>query len=504
MALGLLLLFSCDNEEEMGSIQFCISNAGDIPIQKSANVNQTVVPIQDIPCSDLRPEYVEITIDGSVYTAETFYIIGADGYESLYTETFPIRPGNHEVQDFKVYSTNSDGDPVLISATPHEGSSFEQYVTSPLNFDVTIVSDQKLPFAIDVVCYDANYAVDFGFAYTGVSTIEVHSYNFFGDFVIKNKTDYESSLYATQTNWDAIQGVYYDAPAISRIELWHKRDNGEWVLEQTEENSSEGETIEKIQYDDHGQVLDSIELKFFVYVKLGRDYNYKYFFSIFLKDDERPNETTDPNNSDAKTTYYVIGTSHQNPDYQLPGYMVLPETATYKIVGDHAPGSMGGYVDAELSNIEPYYEISNGTYDAYCASHLVNISIGVEYSMNVYSSLYLDEIPACAKSEQWAKLNWLINHIGLPGSENLYGNFSWSDFQGAVWLLEDTPWNGFALDGVPDVNSTMEQMVQDASANYIGYNIPPGGWACVIFIPTNTPMDAIVPTIQTTFIRVDP
>ena len=510
IVLGSLSLFvGCEKEvEEMADLQFQISNVSDQLIKKSVNLKSenVTIPIEDIPCSNHRASYVEVTIDGSIYTAGTFYIIEG-GHEVLYTQTFPIHPGNHTVQDFKVFydggTPDLKSDDVLISATPHSGSDFAKYVNNPLTFDLTVVVDQKTPFAMEVVCYDDDFAVNFGFAYAGVTEIKVHGLNFFGDFCIKNKADYEASLYATQSNWAVLNGSYYDAPAIARIELWHKKDAGDWIHEEDFENSSDGETI-KVIYDDHKQVLDSIELKLYVYVKLGHDYGYKYFMSILLKDDEKPAQTTDPNPPYGKTTYYALGGCAINPDYELPGYMTLPETATYKIVGDHSPGSMGGYVDAQLSNIEPYYEIGNGLYDSYCANHLIPITKDIEYDMDVYSSLYLEQIPAYARSEQWAKINWLINHIGLPGSENLYGNYSWSDFQGAIWLLEDTPWNGLALDGVPDMTSTMEQMAVDASSNYDGYTIPPGGWACVIFIPTGTPPGEVTPSVQTMFIRIDP
>jgi hypothetical protein len=47
-------------------------------------------------------------------------------------------------------------------------------------------------------------------------------------------------------------------------------------------------------------------------------------------------------------------------------------------------------------------------------------------------------------------------------------------------------------------------MKHDADLYGAGYKVPPGGNACIIFVPAGTLPTAPSPAIQTMFIKVDP
>lgn len=512
----LFLTAGCNKDKDDGMIdvQFKISNANDdggismnATNQKSGNLKS--IPIEEIPCSSYRVTYVKAVIDGVTKKVTTFYNM-ENGLEMLYTNTFPLVPGDHVISDFSLWYDNgtptNESDDILLSATPHENSLFAEYVGAGYTVDhqFSVVVDEKAFIDMKVVCYNEEQAVNFGFSYFGISQTKVYDLNFFGDFCVKNKKDYNGSLYSEQNNWNSVSGNYYDGPAIAKIQLWQKKDAGPWTFIKEESNSSQGETI-GIQYGDEPNVLDSIELRLFIYVKTGTTYSYEWFYTWKLKEGEFPLQTVDPNPPYGKTTFYSLGSCGAGwSNYEFPGWQTLPPTCTYTIVGNYAPGSLGGYVDAQLSNIDDGYEIGNGVYDSYCADHNTTINVGTPYNMDIYSSQYIDELPAFARTSQWPKINWLINNVGFPGTGDLYPGHIWADLQEAFWLLEPTPWNGIATGGVPDASSIARQMAADANANYSGYQIPVGGWAAVIYIPHGTPGDATTPSIQTMFTKVDP
>ncbi len=498
IAIMFVLSFGCNKSDD-----FLPDTGGQdvsFEIQNNSLLNKTKNGGGDIKCQDHLASYAKVVIDGQVQKISAFYVAG-----KLYTNTISLQPGNHIISDFLVYwdggTTSTENDDVLISATPHAGSTFGSYVQNPLNIDFAVKADKKTAVLIEVLCYVPQDQASFGFVYFGAEEVIVRTMNFFGDFCIKSRTDYARSRYNEQTGWNSALGEYIDVPAIAKIEVLRKQGNGSWELQNTFSNSSQGETV-KVTYGDYKNVTDSFQMKLYIYVKVGQDFVYKHFKTWMFKDAEEILTKTD---SKGKTTYYVLGSCTPNANYIIPAYLNLPEVATYTITGAYAPGSKGGYVDAKLSNIGPGYDLPNGTYASFCADHLIDIYVGVDYRMDVYSSMYPDALPLYARQSKWAKINWLINHIGLEGSNNLYPGYNWSDLQGAIWLLEQpTPWNGHAYSGVPNVTPMMTLMAANANANYTGYEIPTGGWACVIFVPEGTDFNAKSAKVQTMFVRVDP
>lgn len=448
-----------------------------------------------IICSTLQADYVLYKMDGGAFiNIPVFYVDGKP-----WTNSIKLTEGTHILNEFLVYSDNNTpndySDDILLSAAPHVGSTFAGYVTTPLNQTFTVVTDKKNEIKLDVVCFQPQYYTKFGFVYFQLNELTIRQLWFFGDFCIKNKADYAGSQYATQTNWGTGTG-FIDAPAIAKVEVWRGG-----VLQNTFTNSSQGEKF-SVTYGDYKQQTDAFEIKLFILVRQGTQFNYVYFKSWTFNDISNIPQGTDG------VVDFVLGDCYDvnnPPDLVLAPWMNLPQTATYKITGWNPSSIINGYqgyVDATLSNIPTGYEILNGVYASNCADHSTTIYVGTPYNMNVYSSLYPDQLPLFAQSDKWAKINWLYNHLDyFPGN-------SWYHIQGAIWRFDNPVWNFEPESGFPTLTpadqTMINNMVNQMNLYGVGYKVPPGGYATIIFIPVGTLPNAPSPTIQTMFIKLDP
>ena len=440
-----------------------------------------------IICNQAKATYVLYKIDGGPFMSiPVFY----DMNNVPWTNTIKLTTGTHILNEFLVYTDNNTpnntADDILLEAVPHSGSVFAQYVSTTLDYTFTVATDKKSSIKLDVVCYQPQYYTKFGFTYFNINEIAIRQLWFMGDFCIKDKSQYSGSPYATQTNWGGGTG-FIDVPAIAKVELWENN-----TLINTFMNSAQGEKI-NVVYVDNLRQTDVIELKLFILVKQGTQFNYVQFGDWTFNDISTITQGSDG------VIDYVLGSCYDPsnpPDYVFSPWMNLPSTATYQIVSG-TPGTLGGYVDASLTNIPTGYDIHNGTYASNCADHQVTIN-NTPYNMNVYSSLYQSILPTFAQGTKWNKLNWLYNHL------NYFSGYHWYDLQGAIWLLDNPSWNGVALAGVPNLTSTMTLMKTDMDAYGSTYVPAPGGWAAIIFIPVGTPPNATQPTIQTMIVKIDP
>lgn len=492
LAIFMMALFttSCKKDQP--------SNPSDGTYDVSFNINSVTQKLKstlDINCSTLKADYVTYKIDGGNFITIPVFYVG----DIPYTNTIKLLSGTHTLNEFIVYSDNNTPDvltdDIVLSAAPHTGSIYGQIISNPLDYTFTVSTDKKNEILLDVVCYESSTYDNFGFVYFKLNELIVHEQWFFGDFCIKEKSDYTSSNYALQPNWGGGTG-YIDAPAIFKVEVWRGG-----ILQTTFTNndvSHEYGNKVSVSYVDYKNQTDIFEFKLFILVKQGTNFNFVLFKNWTFNDVSNITENTQG------VVDFVLGNCYdQNdpPKYIFSPWMNLPQTATYKIT--NCPGTLingyTGYVDAQLTNIPIGYEITNGTYASNCADHITTIYIGQNYNMDVYSSLYQDQLPVFAKSTKWAKINWLYNHLDyFPG-------YIWSDIQGAIWLYDIPVWTGGGYGGMPTNVSTMSQTMKTQMDLYgDNYRVPPGGWACIIFIPTGTPSNAMNPTVQTMFIKIDP
>ena len=470
-----------------------------MPVQQEQDVTFNLNTVSDngglkssnVTCVDLPASYVKYKLGSDDFKSiPVFYINGIP-----WTSSIKLNSGTYSLKEFLVYNDNNTPtnltDDILISATPHEGSDYASYAKNgALDKTFTVSTDLKNEVKIDIVCFIPENFTNFGFAYFQMNELTIRQIWFFGDFCIKGKEDYTGSLYAQQTNWGSGTG-FIDAPAIFKVEVWK---NG--VLQNTFANSAQGEKL-GVTYGDYKLQADNFEFKLYILVKQGSSFVYSYFKSWTFTDISNIPEGSD------NVTEFVLGNCYDPnnpPNLLLAPWMNLPLTATYKITAWN-PATLGGYVDAQLSNITPngnVYDLNNGTYASNCADHEVSINVGQSYPMDVYSSLYQDKLPLFAQSTKWNKINWLYNHLSW------YPGYHWYDIQGFIWLYDTNPWNGQATSGMPAVTALSQQMKADADTYGSTYSPLPGGWAAIIFVPAGTSHTASTATIQTMIIKIDP
>lgn len=486
--VSIILFSNCQKNVDTiyQDVSFSLNNVSQRTLKSSSNFKST--NSDTIVCSDLNASYVSYVINSEIpKTIPVFYINGLP-----YTSSIKLPVGLYTLNEFLVYNDNNTpldlSDDILLSAAPHTNSIFSTYVTTPLSQSFAVQEDIKLEVKLDVVCFTPQNYEKFGFTYFQFNKVIVKELQFFGDFCIKAKEDYAGSLYSQQTNWGTGVG-YIDAPAIFKVEVWR---NG--ILQNSVNNSTTSKTL-GVWYGDRENQTDNFEVKLFILVKQGTSFNYVYFKSWMFNDNSNISTGNDGR------TDFVLGNCYDPanpPDLILAPYMNLPITATYTITGNWAPGSLGAYVNAQLTNIGNGYDISNGTYPSNCADHQTVIYVGTPYNMDVYSSLYQDQLPLFTQSNKWNKINWLYNHLSW------YPGYHWYDVQGFIWLYDSNVWNGQPYAGMPALTAMSQQMKLDADTYGSNYSPLPGGWAAIIFVPVGTAHNATSATVQTMFIQVDP
>ena len=450
-----------------------------------------------IICDTLKADYVVIRLNGVWDTIPVFYV---GNY--LWTNTIKLAPGSYNLSEFLVYSNNHTPlnklDDILLMATPHSGSLWSGYVTTALNQSFTVVADNKNSVKMDVVCFKPSVFAKFGFTYFYLNQLVIRQQWFFGDFCIKDASQYNNSDYHLQPNW--VTTGYRDAPAIFKIEVWRGG-----TLQNTFTNDDAahhyGDKV-SVTYGDYINQVDQFTFKLYILVKQGTMYNFVLFNTWSFNDISNIPIGID-NVSD-----FILGSCYDPanpPQLVLAPWLNLPVTASYTINGAYAPGSLGGYVDATLGSIGSGYDIQNGNYASWCSDHQTVIYVGSLYNMDVYSSLYPSLLPAFAQvqSGKWAKINWLFNH------QDWYPNLKWYEVQQFIWLYDNVAWNGVADGGVPALSDPLyptraQLMKTNADAYGVNYVPSPGGWSAIIFVPTGTPPNATVAAVQTMMVKIDP
>ena len=465
----LMFVASCKKDE------FTDQSDADQGVAFVLNANSS---LKSVDCFSTQADYVNIIINNTSYKLDVFYIDSKP-----YTNTLKLADGNYVLSEFMLMDDNQTpddtSDDIMVAATPHEGSEFAQYVSQALNISFSVEAFKKTELGISVLCYqEADYS-EFGFIYFGIDQVIVREQLFFGDICICLLEDYEASLYANQST-----GLQLDMPAIAKIEVW--KDGVKFEEFSNEAWYGEGKPL-TVRYADIVNQEDNFELKLFILVRQGLDFNYVHFHSWTFKDDEQI-----PAGNDGIVDF-VLGNCLPDADLILAPWMNLPPTTTYTITNAD-PTVHNTIVEVTLSDIPEGYELTNGIYPSSCADHSTPIYMGYPYEMNVYSSLYQDQLPAFAQSDKWDKINWLYNHL------DWYSGYEWFDIQGFLWLYDNPVWDGLAIGDMPALTTLSLQMKQDADTYGVDYKVPLGGSYVIIFIP---PGSGDVPMIQTMISHLD-
>ncbi len=445
-----LILFSCQKEDKNlddvnQGVEFALKSASKF---KASD------------CFSQKADYVNVTIDGVTKKVDVYYV-----NDKPFTKTIKLSEGEHTLNEFMLMDDNNtpedDTDDVLVAATPHANSEFAQYVDEPLELNFEVQKFKKTKMPVSVLCYDEVDYSSFGFVFYEIEQVVVREQAFFGDICICRLDDYEQSAYAAQE-----EGLQLDMPAIAKIEVLR---NGVVVdTFSNEANLGEGAPL-IVRYKDVLHHEDNFEFKLYILVRQGTTFDYKHFHTWTFKDDETIEAGEDG------IVEFVLGNCADEADLVLPPWMNLPPTADYTIVKASSP-ELGAYVDVKLENIPEGFEIENGLYPSNCADHNTLIHVNKKYSMEVYSSLYPDQLPEFAQSDKWEKFNWLYNNL------DRYPGYKWSDIQGFMWLYDDPAWNGQANGTVPAITEITQKMKADADRYGVGYKVPHGGKYVIIFI----------------------
>ncbi len=429
-------------------------------------------------------DYAKVVINGTTYYPEVFYLNG-----NTYTQSIKLPVGTYTISEFLLMDDNNTpddmSDDIILEATPMAGSTYADFVTNPLTFDFTVEAFKKAEIQIEVLDFEAANYQEFGFVWFNAQENTVREQLFFGDLCVKHPDDYAGSLYANQTN-----GVQIDMPAIFRIDVYQ---NGTFFKSYNNEYHSDGSgwygegAPLHVLYNDRDGETDNFEFKLYILVADGNSFSYKLFHTWTFSDDQ-----TISAGSDGVVDFVLGNCQLTDADLELPPYMNLPQTLTYTIT--NVPAASGeGYFDADIQGVGAGYDIQNGTWPAYCGDYATLINSGTTYTMDVYSSLYPDDIPAFphTNKDNYDKVNWLINHL------DNYPTHTWSDIQAFIWkMVTDWDGNNSGLVGNWADHPVAQTMYADAMANGTGFEPLPGQYAMVVLAQGTT--------IQLQIILVDP
>ena len=455
----------------------------DVKFNINSVTQNSTKSLSDINCSTLKADYVTYKIDGGNFITIPVFYVG----NIPWTNSIKLTSGTHTLNEFIVYSDNGTPtvftDDIVLSAAPHTNSIYGTLITNPLDYTFNVTTDDKNKILLDVVCFETSTYENFGFVYFKLNEMIVREQWFYGDFCIKDKADYVGSHYALRTGWEGVG--YGDVPAIFKIEVWRGG-----LLQNTFTNddaSHEYGNKVAVNYIDYKNQTDIFIFKLFIYVKQGSQFVFLPFKEWTFNDQSNISEGTDG------MIDFVLGNCYDPnnpPDLILAPWMNLPDYCSFSIqMGNQS------YFDVTLSNFVPAsssYDIVAGLNRGYCGDlyHLINL--GQTYTMNIYSSLYLSEIPAgfFASTVRWDRVNWLFNNL------DQFSGYVWQDIQSAIWREN----NGFTGTHQGITYGPMAQAMYNAMVAYgNGFTPPPGGWACIIFTDQQGGNST-----QLQFIKVDP
>jgi len=138
----------------------------------------------------------------------------------------------------------------------------------------------------------------------------------------------------------------------------------------------------------------------------------------------------------------------------------LPPTTGY--VTMRATDGIDSWFDMNISDVPSGYDITNGTYLGWCAQKSIAMTRGVNHSVRLYSS-YDPNMPESYKSENWSKINYILNH--KQGDKN---------------SIQEVIWYYISLDSYPS-DPDAQAMIVDADENGSDF-IPEDGQILAIIV----------------------
>lgn len=200
--LGILLLFlvsSCSKEDESGTkapentgeVKGVLSFGSLLENFDDKNFKTVFGEFEEIPqCSDLIPKYVRVAVRN---LSDNSWVAGKDGVNSFIeievnpngsdsngdnildawftkeSEDLELDAGSYSIEYFAVLDGN-DANAEIIYLAPRKDDnygpiSFQNYVNKPLPIKVDILSGEKHYAPVEVLCYDKQLAIAFGYLF---------------------------------------------------------------------------------------------------------------------------------------------------------------------------------------------------------------------------------------------------------------------------------------------------------------------------------------------------
>lgn len=263
-------------------------------IGANADNGGTLKSVQD--CT-LEADYAMVVINGDIYYPATFIV-----NDVLYTQAIKLpSDADYHLEEFILFNDNGTpglsetdrADDLEISAAPHAGSNFSNFVLNPLNVEFEILPFTKIELVIEVLCLEESNFEDFGFVWFTPELTTIREIFFYGDFCTEMFLEYEGSLYGDYPK--------VDMPTIFKVEV--KRDNnldGIYEKDMGVYDNEEGYINEEgsasvpplnIRYVDRSGIEDRYELRIYIYEFVGIDigtgepiFDYKYYTSWYFSD----------------------------------------------------------------------------------------------------------------------------------------------------------------------------------------------------------------------------
>lgn len=436
----------------------------------------------DVPeCLDLDLDYVKFVVNGVTYTSDIYYVEG-----EMLTEVIKLPVGEYTMTSFLVYNDNGttgdESDDILVKASPSSDSEYFDLMTNPLDLTFSVDAFFKKQITVDVLCFEDLFYESFGFTWFQFNDIKIERLAFFGDICTGCYIDYEGSLYDSQLN-----GVQMDMPAIFQVKIFKEGvtdpirtfDNSEWF--------GEGAALEVYWPNDLSKE-DNFTFELWVLLPSGDSFDYQLITVWDVQDEFGPE-------GDDGIVDFVLGSCQiQGADYQFAYHMDLPTETFTMTTGNPSPGVNGTYFDITLTGIGSGFLLGNESYGIYCADKNHTINLGTTYTgvsaYNSLSSTLPGNFPMSA--DEIVFVNYFFNHIPdyIPGWS--YDNPSDAMLvQNVIWGITDAGSITLTGEALTILNSVM--------ANGADYNVPPGGYAGIIFWGDDTD-----PQVQLIFTLVDP
>lgn len=425
----------------------------------------------------LKIDYAEVGIGNELYKIPVYVLDGV-----IYTTSIKLDPGNYTLTKFLLMSSGQSAsdstDDAVVYALPMAGSDYAAFVEHPAGFNFSVSTLDKKEVQVEVLLFNPADYQKFGFDFTVLPHTIIRHQLFSGRFIPADYNAYTGSLYQSQSN-----GLQANMPAIFRIDVYR---NGTFIKSYNNEDNL-GEQALKVSYPDDNQSNDRFRFDLFVYGKSGAGFDYRFIRSWKFSNGQQLNHGSDG------IVHFVVGNAQDTQaDYAFGPYINLPGNCTLVVNHGFAPGSLGAYFDGTVQNTPSGYDFSNGTYQYWCGTDTVSINLGPVYTMDVYSSLIPDALPAYTRHpDRWNELNWLFNHL------NNYAFYDWDILQGAAWMILND-WDGKGHSGVSDANALVLQMV-NAARSHADFIPSYGQKAAIIFIPNHTDHEERTPRVQVVF-----